>query len=215
MIETIKKIVMKKIYAIVLIGIFTLVSCVDDDYGYNVPEYENSYLIVNGYRLPVNAAEIEYLGRDDYGRDVFDLVVTEDRFLGAWNTHTDQFILTRLFADQNYYTPEGYYTFNRLNNEIGFVDYAEDVDIIDGEFYASYYTGDFRYAEMEVEYLGDGYYSILGDFISEQGDDIQIDYIGPIYDYTDNNVGYPLATTSSRKQTTTTIKERKKIHLKE
>lgn len=205
---------MKKIYAIVLLGILTLTSCVDDDYNRYVPEYEENYLIVNGYRLPVNAAEIEYLGRDDYGRDVFDLVVTENRFLGAWNTHTDQYILTRLFANQNYYTPEGYYNFNRFNNEIGFVDYAEDVDIVEGEFYASYYTGDFSYAELEVTYAGDGYYRILGDFISEQGDNIQIDYIGPIYDYTDNNIGYPLSTTSSRKENSS-IKARKKIHLKE
>ncbi|APD07290.1 hypothetical protein UJ101_01780 [Flavobacteriaceae bacterium UJ101] len=204
---------MKKIYTIVLLGILTLVSCVDDEVYYPpVPPVYNNYLLVNGYELPVNAAEIEYLGRDEFNRDVFDLTVTQDRFLNILNTHTDQFILTRLHANQDYLTPEGYYNFTKFNNEIEYVDYAENVDIINGEFFADYYIGDFDRAELEVFYNGNREYTIVGNFRSLNGDQIQINYTGPIYDYTDNNIGYPLAQASARQKES--IKERRKINLK-
>lgn len=205
---------MKKIYAIVLLGILTLVSCSDDETYYPPipPVYDTNYLLVNGYKLPVNAAEIEYLGVDEFNRDVFDLAITDDRFLNSWNTHTDQFILARLHANQDYLTPEGYYNFTRFNNEIEYVDYAENVDVIDGEFFADYYIGDFDYAVLEVFYEGNSEYIIVGDFKSSNGDRIQINYRGFIYDYTDNNVGYPLAKASARVKKS--IKERRKIQLK-
>ncbi len=205
---------MKKIYLTALIGIFMAISCGDDD-PYYPPVYETNFLRINEYKLPVNAAEIEYLGRDEFDRDVFDLVITEERFLNVRNTHTDQFILTRLYANQDYTTPEGYYNFNRFNNQIEYVDYAENVDIINGEIFTDYYIGDFNYAELDIYYLGNSEYTIVGDFRSLKGDRIQINYTGLIYDYTDNNTGYPLAKVSARKnKSIESIKERKKIQLK-
>ncbi len=205
---------MKKVYLIILLGVISLVSCGNDDDNFPVaPIYDQNYLIVNGFNLPVNAAEIEYLGRDVDGRDVFDLAITEQRFLNIYDTHTDQFILTRLHANYDYYTPEGYYNFNRFNSEIEFVDYAEDVDVIRGDFFADYYTGDFSRAEVEIFYLGNNVYTISGKFKSIEGDNIVINYTGPIYDYTDNGIGIPLKD-SSGKNKKTSIKERRKIQLK-
>ncbi|MFV0237708.1 MAG: hypothetical protein ACK5HU_04140 [Flavobacteriales bacterium] len=206
---------MKKTYLIVFLGILILTSCVDDREYYPPtppPSYDINYLWVNGHRLPVNAAEIIYLGRDEFDRDVFDLAITENWFLNAWNTHTDQFILLRLHANQDYLTPEGYYNFTKFNNEINYVDYAENVDIVDGDFFADYYTANFNYAELEVIYRGNSAYDIIGNFRSVEGDQIRVNYRGLIYDYTDNNVGYPLAEISARQQKK--IKTRRKIQLK-
>ena len=184
----------KLLYFLGFISVFALQSCVsttEDDYYVDPGTQYPGYFTINGYRYPIQTAEIYYVGQDANGFNEFEFALSDGRVLNTGNSYVNNFLKMHLYTTSAYYTPENYYRFGGVN-DIDYVSYAEDANISWNNISAGYFVNNFSFAEMDIIYESNRIYRVEGRFRTNAGLDITIYYRGLIRDLTDGS-GTPLA----------------------